>query len=102
MTSAVIVGQRESVAQIMNPAPDNQRWFALQVRTRWEGSTALLLSGKGYQTFLPTYKTRKRWKGRVQWPDEVLVKPLCLFDLKTDPFHRLELFMWEINNEADT
>ena len=49
----------------MNPAPDNQRWFALQVRTRWEGSTAVLLSGKGYQTFLPTYKTKKRWKGKT-------------------------------------
>jgi transcription antitermination factor NusG len=42
----------------------NQRWFALQVRTRWESSTAVLLSGKGYQTFLPTYKTKKRWNGR--------------------------------------
>jgi len=40
---------------------DNQRWFALQVRSRWESSTALLLSGKGYQTLLPTYKARKRW-----------------------------------------
>src|SRR5277367_5119749 len=49
----------------MSPAPDGQQWFALQVRTRWEGSTAVLLSGKGYQTFLPTYKTRKRWKGKV-------------------------------------
>jgi len=82
VTSAVIVGQRESVAQIMNPAPDNQRWFALQVRTRWEGSTALLLSGKGYQTFLPTYKTRKRWKGRVRDVESALFPGyvFCQFD----------------------
>jgi transcription antitermination factor NusG len=39
----------------------NQRWFALQVRSRWESSTALQLSGKGYQTLLPTYKAKKRW-----------------------------------------
>lgn len=44
----------------------SERWFALQVRTRWEGSTALLLSGKGYQTLLPTFKTRKRWNGKVR------------------------------------
>src|SRR5271154_1850023 len=50
----------------MSPAPDGQRWFALQVRTRWEGSTAVLLSGKGYQTLLPTYQTKKRWNGRVK------------------------------------
>jgi len=50
----------------MNPEAENQRWFALQVRTRWESSTALLLSGKGYQTFLPTFQTKKRSKGRVR------------------------------------
>jgi transcription antitermination factor NusG len=42
------------------------RWFALQVRTRWENSTAQLLSGKGYQTLLPTYQSKKRWNGRLQ------------------------------------
>jgi len=42
-----------------------QRWFALQVRTRWESSTATLLSGKGYQTLAPTYQARKRWGGRL-------------------------------------
>jgi transcriptional antiterminator NusG len=43
-----------------------QQWFALQVRTRWESSTAVLLSGKGYEAFLPTYKTKKRWNGRIR------------------------------------
>ncbi len=42
------------------------KWFALQVRTRWESSTAVLLSGKGYDTFLPTFKTRKRWNGKLR------------------------------------
>ena len=49
-----------------NPGADNLRWFALQVRTRWENSTAVLLSGKGYQTLLPTYQTKKRWNGKVK------------------------------------
>ncbi|MGC1414812.1 MAG: transcription termination/antitermination NusG family protein [Candidatus Acidiferrum sp.] len=43
-----------------------ERWFAVQVRTRWESSTALLLSGKGYQTLLPIYKAQKRWNGRLR------------------------------------
>ena len=50
----------------MNFDADCQKWFALQVRTRWESSTAVLLSGKGYQTLLPTYKARKRWNGRLR------------------------------------
>ena len=49
-----------------NPGAYDLRWFALQVRTRWEHSTAVLLSGKGYQTLLPTYQTKKRWNGRVK------------------------------------
>jgi transcription antitermination factor NusG len=51
---------------MINPGADNLRWFALQVRTRWENSTAVLLSGKGYQTLLPSYQTKKRWNGRVK------------------------------------
>jgi len=50
----------------------SHKWYALQVRTRWESSTAALLSGKGYQTFLPTYKVRKRWKGKVREVDAAL------------------------------
>jgi transcription antitermination factor NusG len=66
----------------MSFSPDGQRWFALQVRTRWEGSTAVLLSGKGYQTFLPTYKTKKRWKGRVREVESALFPGyvFCHFD----------------------
>ena len=38
-------------------------WYALQLRTRWESSTAALLSSKGYQTFLPTSKTLRQVRG---------------------------------------
>jgi transcription antitermination factor NusG len=61
---------------------ENQNWFALQVRSRWESSTAAVLSGKGYQTLLPTYKARKRWSGGLK----ELIRPLfpgyvfCKFD----------------------
>jgi len=44
--------------------PSGDRWYALQLRTRWESSTAITLSNKGYETFLPTYKTLKRAQGR--------------------------------------
>jgi transcription antitermination factor NusG len=45
---------------------NTEKWFALQVRARWESSTAVLLGGKGYETLLPTYKARKRWNGRLK------------------------------------
>lgn len=51
---------------MIDSGADSVRWFALQVRTRWENSTAVLLSGKGYQTLLPTYQIKKRWNGKVK------------------------------------
>jgi len=42
------------------------KWFALQVRTRWESSTESLLAGKGFETFLPKYEARVRRNGRLK------------------------------------
>ena len=65
-----------------NSEANNLRWFALQVRTRWESSTAVLLSGKGYQTLLPTYQTKKRWNGKVKQMNAPLFPGyvFCQFD----------------------
>ncbi len=66
----------------MSLETESQRWFALQVRTRWESSTSVLLSGKGYQTILPTFKTKKRWNGRVRETNAPLFPGyvFCQFD----------------------
>src|SRR5579864_729444 len=45
---------------------NNFCWFALQIRSRWEGTTAALLRGKGFETLLPTYTTRRKWSDRVK------------------------------------
>lgn len=42
------------------------RWFALQVRSRWEGTTAELLRGKGLETLLPTYTSKRKWSDRLK------------------------------------
>lgn len=41
-------------------------WFALQVRTRFEKNVASFLDGKGYEWFLPTYISRRRWSDRTK------------------------------------
>jgi transcription antitermination factor NusG len=62
---------------------NNFSWFALQVRSRWEGTTAGLLRGKGLETLLPTYTTKRKWSDRYK----VVESPLfpgyvfCRFDV---------------------
>jgi transcription antitermination factor NusG len=48
----------------MIPEVYGEQWFAVQVRARWERSTANILGGKGYQTLLPTYVCKQRRDGR--------------------------------------
>jgi len=41
-------------------------WFAVQTRSRYENLVATLLRGKGYELFLPIYKSRRRWSDRIK------------------------------------
>ena len=63
---------------------NSDRWYALQVRTRWEGSTAVILSGKGYETFLPTYKAKRRRNARLSEINAPLF-PVTFFASLTRP-----------------
>jgi len=69
----------------MTTAPGGDRWYALRLRTRWESSTANLLCNKGYEIFLPTFrtfKTRKHGHGRPLAIEEPLFPGyvFCRFD----------------------
>ena len=41
-------------------------WFALQVRTRHEALVAAHLSARGFELFLPLYKTQRKWSDRMK------------------------------------
>ena len=41
-------------------------WFALRVRNQFENRVAAVLSGKGYEWFLPEYKSRRVWSDRIK------------------------------------
>jgi transcription antitermination factor NusG len=66
-----------------NKSSNNHSWFALQIRSRWEGTTAGLLRGKGLETLLPTCSTKRKWSDRFK----VVESPLfpgyvfCRFDV---------------------
>jgi len=41
-------------------------WFAVQVRSQCEKSVTSVLSHKGYETFLPLYKSQRQWSDRIK------------------------------------
>ena len=41
-------------------------WYALHVRERFEKIVSTNLTGKGYEVFLPTYSSRRRWSDRIK------------------------------------
>ncbi len=58
------------------------RWYALWVRSRHEKSVADILTGKGYQVFLPMHKSRRRWSDRFKEVELPLIPGyvFCRFD----------------------
>ncbi len=66
-----------------NKSNSSVSWYALQIRSRWEGTTAGLLRGKGLETLVPTYTTKRKWSDRFK----VVESPLfpgyvfCRFDV---------------------
>jgi len=64
-------------------------WFALQVKGNYENVVTAHLGGKGYEWFLPFYKSRTRWSDR--WKE--ISRPLFpgyLF-CRLDPLNRFPI-----------
>jgi transcription antitermination factor NusG len=59
-------------------------WFGVRTRSNHEKLTANALSGKGFDQYLPTYKSRKRWSDRIVETDRPLFPGyvFCRFDPK--------------------
>jgi len=60
------------------------QWFGVHTRSNHEKVTATVLSHKGYEHYLPTYKSKKRWSDRVVETDKPLFPGyvFCRFDPK--------------------
>ncbi|MCC6862412.1 MAG: UpxY family transcription antiterminator [Bryobacterales bacterium] len=58
-------------------------WYALQTKPRYEHLTNLMLRNKGYESFLPVKKVRKRWSDRYKELQQALFPGyvFCRFDV---------------------
>ena len=50
----------------MQQPSSREQWYALALRTRFEKVVALHLRGKGYEAYLPTYRSRRHWSDRIK------------------------------------
>jgi transcription antitermination factor NusG len=66
-------------------------WFALQVRGHYENIVTAHLGGKGYEWFLPLYKSQRRWSDRFKEIERPLF-PGYLF-CRLNPSNRLPILM---------
>jgi transcription antitermination factor NusG len=68
---------------------DNLSWYALQIRSKLGSVASTTLRGKGYEEFLPLYRSRRRWSDRTKRLDLPLF-PGYLF-CRFDPLDRLPI-----------
>lgn len=45
---------------------DNLPWYAIRIQSRLGSVAAATLRGKGYEEFLPLYRSRRRWSDRFK------------------------------------
>lgn len=64
-------------------------WFALRTRSNLENLAAVSLTHKGFNPYLPTFRTRRRWSDRVVIADQPLFRGyvFCRFD----PLNRMPI-----------
>jgi transcription antitermination factor NusG len=46
--------------------PDQLPWYALRIQSRLASVASTTLRGKGYEEFLPLYRSRRRWSDRIK------------------------------------
>ena len=58
-------------------------WYALRVQSNFESLVSTSLRGKGYEEFLPKYRSRRRWSDRIKELDLPLFPGylFCRFDV---------------------
>ena len=46
--------------------PDDLPWYAIQIQARLGSIASVTLRGKGYEEFLPLYRSRRQWSDRIK------------------------------------
>jgi transcription antitermination factor NusG len=77
-----LAASSSDTAFIPGMAGDVNPWYAIRVRSRFETTTSNILRDKGFEQFLPLYRSQRRWSDRVKELDVPLFPGyvFCRFD----------------------
>ncbi|MBS1604100.1 MAG: UpxY family transcription antiterminator [Bacteroidetes bacterium] len=63
---------------------DNNYWYAVYTKPRWEKKVSSLLTERGIEAYCPLNRTRKRWSDRMKWVEEPLFKSYVFVNISID------------------
>ena len=73
----------------MIPQQTIHSWYAVRVRPRFERTVSAALSGKGYDEYLPLYRSRRKWSDRAKDLDPSKPEALYQFERALLDDHRI-------------
>jgi len=75
----------------------NRKWLAVYTRPRWEKKVNLLLSEKGFESYCPLNKVRRKWSDRVKIVEEPLFKSYVFVKVSEDDRSAVRLTTGAVN-----
>jgi transcription antitermination factor NusG len=77
-------GELHLVQNAVSPRPNDLSWYALQIQSKLGSFASATLRGKGYEEFLPRYRSRRRWSDRFKEVELPLFPGylFCRFDVR--------------------
>ena len=65
-------------------AGNEKSWFVVYTKPRWEKKVYGLLTERGFESYCPLNRTRKKWSDRVKWVDEPLFKSYVFVKIREE------------------
>jgi transcription antitermination factor NusG len=62
----------------------NKKWLAVYTKPRWEKKVNALLNTKGFESYCPLNKVRRKWSDRIKLVEEPLFKSYVFVNITSD------------------
>jgi transcription antitermination factor NusG len=79
------------VAKLLPDKFNNQHWFVLYTKPRWEKKVATQLNKKGFEVYCPLNKVRRKWSDRYKIIEDPLFKSYVFINFDIEEQTRVRL-----------